>query len=214
MRNPRRSTGRTTGRTARRASVALAALVMLGGVAPATAGVAAPTAAAGSAATSAPQAASCGLVWGSLEKSVSDGRVGDGTITNVRSGRHTCFDRMVIDVAGVAASKVGYRVRYVDTVTRPGSGEAVPLAGGARMQLDVTVPAYDAQGRPTYAPRDPNRVVDVSGYDTLRQVALAGSFEGQTTFGVGVRARLPMRVLVLDGPGTGSRLVLDVAHRW
>ena len=52
------------------------------------------------------------------------------------------------------------------------------------------------------------------GRYTLRQVALAGSFEGQTTFGVGVRARLPYRVFLLDGPGNGSRLVLDVAHRW
>lgn len=57
-------------------------------------------------------------------------------------------------------------------------------------------------------------MVDVTGDDTLRQVAVAGSFEGRTTFGVGVRARLPMWVFVLDGPGTGSRLVIDVAHRW
>jgi len=29
-----------------------------------------------------------------------------------------------------------------------------------------------------------------------------------------VRARLPFRVLTLDGPGSGSRLVVDVAHYW
>jgi hypothetical protein len=29
-----------------------------------------------------------------------------------------------------------------------------------------------------------------------------------------VRARLPFRVFVLRGPGSGSRLVIDVAHRW
>ncbi|WP_425600055.1 AMIN-like domain-containing (lipo)protein [Ornithinimicrobium sufpigmenti] len=157
---------------------------------------------------------SCGVTWGSLEKARSDSHVGDGTITNVRSGRHTCFDRVVVDIAGVAAGKVGYRVRYVDTVSEPGSGRPVPLDGGARMQVDVTVPAYDSSGEPTYSPKDRARVVDVTGYDTLRQVAIAGSYEGQTTFGVGVRARLPMRVLVLDGPGSGSRLLIDVAHRW
>ncbi len=32
--------------------------------------------------------------------------------------------------------------------------------------------------------------------------------------GVGVRARLPFRMFSLAGPGTGSRIVLDVAHRW
>jgi hypothetical protein len=57
----------------------------------------------------------------------------------------------------------------------------------------------------------------VKGFRTFRQVAYAGSFEGQTTFGLGVRARLPFRVFVLAGsPGDrhGAMLVIDVAHRW
>ena len=29
-----------------------------------------------------------------------------------------------------------------------------------------------------------------------------------------LRKALEERVLVLDGPGTGSRVVVDVAHRW
>ncbi|ADG76293.1 hypothetical protein Cfla_3416 [Cellulomonas flavigena DSM 20109] len=33
-------------------------------------------------------------------------------------------------------------------------------------------------------------------------------------FGLGVRARLPFRAFVLAGPGSGSRLVVDVAHQW
>jgi hypothetical protein len=56
--------------------------------------------------------------------------------------------------------------------------------------------------------------VNVTGYSTFRQVAWAGTFEGQTTVGLGVRARLPFRVFTLAGPGSGSRLVIDVAHRW
>lgn len=209
-----RTARRMMGINSRRAAATLAALVMLGGVVPAgaTPSNQVPTGALSAAAGAA--GISCGVQWGSLEKARSDSHIGDGTVTNVRSGRHTCFDRVVVDVAGVAASKVGYRVRYVDAVTQPGSGREVPLAGGARMQVDVTVPAYDSAGQPTYSPRDRSKVVDVSGYDTLRQVAVAGSFEGQTTFGVGVRARLPMRVFVLDGPGSGSRLVIDVAHKW
>jgi hypothetical protein len=54
----------------------------------------------------------------------------------------------------------------------------------------------------------------VRGYPTFRHLAWAGSFEGQTTLGLGVRARLPFRVALLAGPGGGSRVVLDVAHRW
>ena len=29
-----------------------------------------------------------------------------------------------------------------------------------------------------------------------------------------VRTRLPMRVFILNGPSTGSRVVIDVAHHW
>ena len=47
-----------------------------------------------------------------------------------------------------------------------------------------------------------------------RDVRNAGSFEGQTTIGVGVRARLPFRVFSIPGPGGQSRIVLDVAHHW
>jgi hypothetical protein len=32
--------------------------------------------------------------------------------------------------------------------------------------------------------------------------------------GLGVRARLPMRVFNLAGPGSRSRLVIDVTHHW
>ena len=54
----------------------------------------------------------------------------------------------------------------------------------------------------------------MAGYQTFRQVADAGSFEGQTTVGLGVRARLPFRAFILAGPDGGSRLVVDVAHLW
>jgi Fumarylacetoacetate (FAA) hydrolase family len=67
---------------------------------------------------------------------------------------------------------------------------------------------------PTYAPADPAHAVDVAGFRTFRQVAFFGTFEGQTTLGLGVRARLPLRVFVLSGPADGSRVVIDVAHHW
>ena len=52
----------------------------------------------------------------------------------------------------------------------------------------------------------------MAGYSTLRAVEYGGSFEGYTTIGLGVRARLPMRVFTLPGPGNG--FVVDVAHHW
>jgi hypothetical protein len=73
----------------------------------------------------------------------------------------------------------------------------------------VHVPANDVAGRPTYRYANARELVNVAGYRTFRQVAWAGSFEGYTTAGLGVRARLPFRVFTLPG-----RLVVDVAHRW
>ncbi len=170
-------------------------------------GLAAPVAAVAAPAEAAPY---CGITWGSLAKAQAG--VTQGNIVGVRAGQHSCYDRIVIDVRGDLR---GWSVRYVDQVVGPGSGLPVPLAGGARLEVLVESPTYDHLGRPTLVVRNPARVVDVTGYPTLRQVALAGSFEGQTTFGVGVRARLPFRAFTLPGTATTpERLVIDVAHRW
>jgi len=150
----------------------------------------------------------CGITWGSLVKTA--GSYTGAPISGVRAGRHACFDRLVVDVAGKVK---GYRVEYVSAVRQDGSGLAVPLRGGAKLQIIVLAPAYDANGNVTF-PAGKTELVNVSGFSTFRQVAGAGSFEGQTTIGLGVRARLPFRVFILDGPGSGSRLVVDVAHRW
>lgn len=151
----------------------------------------------------------CGLVWGSLVK--TDPAMSTASVTNVRTGQHYCFDRMVVDLNGPVA---GYTVQYVPTVVQDGSGLAIPLRGSAFLQVTVNAPAYDSNGNVTYSPAAKAELSDVSGYQTFRQVAYAGSFEGYTSFGLGVRARLPFRVFTLDGPGSGSRMVVDVAHFW
>ncbi len=102
----------------------------------------------------------------------------------------------------------------MSSVSEEGSGDPVPLRGAADLQIVIKAPAYDDDGNPTYSPANTSELVNVSGYRTFRQVAFAGSFEGQTTIGLGVRARLPMRVTRLAGPGAGQRVVIDVAHHW
>lgn len=181
-----------------------AALVAAGGLAP--------TVSAGTAASP-----YCGIRWGSLAKVVPD--YSARPITNLRVGRHECFDRLVVDLAGRPAGaptgRLGYDVRYVSQVVQDGSGAPVPLAGGADLQIIVHAAAHDLEtGRVTYRPANRTQAVNVSGFRTFRQVAFAGDFEGQTTIGLGVRARLPFRVFILSGPGAGARLVIDVAHRW
>ncbi len=151
---------------------------------------------------------SCSVRWGSLAKSSS--ATGAGQPVAVRTGRHTCFDRFVIDLNGPASA---YNVEYVSKLVQDGSGKPVAVTGGAIIRVIVHANAFDDAGQPTINPAAVD-AHNVAGYRTFRDVAWAGSFEGQTTFGIGVRARLPFRVFTLGGPGNGSRLVIDVAHRW
>jgi hypothetical protein len=149
----------------------------------------------------------CGITWGSAAKAKAIESTAQ--ITSVRTGRHTCFDRMVVNLRYKVK---GYDVRYGSVYTE-GQGAYVPLKG-TDLRIIVKARTYTDSGRSTYDPPNWDNVANVKDYRTFRQVAYAGSFEGQTTFGLGVRARLPMRVFIMDGPGTGSRLVIDVAHRW
>ena len=141
-------------------------------------------------------AASCATPWGSLPK--NDPSMGTGELDTIRTGKHECFDRLVVDIDGPPA---GYLVEYVSEVRADGSGAVVPTPGGARLQVVVRHPSYSLPTLPS-----------VTGYQTFRSVTWAGSFEGQTTLGLGVRARLPFRVFSIDG-GHG-RIVVDVAHKW
>jgi hypothetical protein len=138
----------------------------------------------------------CGVTWGSLDKQSGHGPGFSGaSLLAVRAGQHSCYDRLVFELQGPAA---GYRVRYGPVVTQ-GEGKPIRLRGGASLGITLYAPAHDINGVPTYNPRDRANVVDVRSFRTLRQVAFGGSFEGYTTFGLGLRARLPFRVFILAG---------------
>jgi hypothetical protein len=160
--------------------------------------------------TAAAAAPYCGITWGSAAK--SGGTLSAAPLIAVRTGRHDCYDRVVFEFDGPAD---GFSVEYGEAWT---DGEGLPLspytAGGALLAVSLRAPAYDDQHVSTYPHRTGDHVANVLRYDTLRDVVFGGSFEGYTTFAVGVRARLPFRVTVLPGPGGHSRVVLDVAHRW
>jgi hypothetical protein len=146
----------------------------------------------------------CGITWGSLAKSGGT-TASSGSLTGVRAGQHDCYDRLVVDLTGVPSS-VGYAVSYT-TVHGVANGQTIPLAGDGDLQITLR-----AHGETLAAS---SHLVDVTGFRTFRQVASGGSFEGVTVLGLGVRAHLPFRVLVLDGPAANQkRLVVDVAHAW
>ncbi|WP_217140115.1 hypothetical protein [Streptomyces sp. AC627_RSS907] len=152
----------------------------------------------------------CPTGWGSLGKTRDAGTT--TPVKDVRTGRHACFDRLVVDVPGARAGRLGYFVRYVDLLHQDGSGRPIAVGGGAVLEVRVAAPGYQPEtGDSTYPGRTgrPLPGVDLTGYRTFRDTRFAGSFEGETQLGLGVRARLPFRVLAQDG-----RVVVDVAHSW
>lgn len=184
------------GRT-QRTIIATGAALLLGGA------VLAPSAAASA------TVASCPTGWGSLPK--YGFAVSSATIHNIRTGHHPCFDRVVIDLNGAPD---GYHISYTSRFLTEGEGREISTRGGAKLLIVVDSPAYDpSTGEPTYLPTDPLELIPHPTH-TLRQGVWLGSFEGQTSIGIGTRARLPYRAFVLNGPGADSRLIVDVAHTW
>lgn len=175
------------------AAAALAPLVPLG---PAADASAAPGAQA--------REASCAMHWGTGAKHA--GGMVQSKVLAVRAGQHRCFDRLVFDLGRGPAA--GFRVQYVRHIVSDGSGKRLHVRGGARLLITIKAPA----GR--RFPAHARNLVRVTGFRAFRQVRGAGSFEGITSAGLGVRTKLPFRVFVVHGHGPGSRLVIDVAdHR-
>jgi hypothetical protein len=120
---------------------------------------------------------------------------------------------LVLDYADDADA---FRVRYVSRIRGLDLPAPVDLRGGALLEIVVQTPYGEDEPSFWSGYNPPNRreLVNVSGWRTFRQASLVEVYESQVALGLGVRARLPFRVFTLDGPGQGSRIVIDVAHRW
>ena len=77
------------------------------------------------------------MTWGSGAKSAGPGTTPSSRVHNVRTGRHECYDRFVVDLTGSAR---GYNVRYVRRFRQDPSGDVIPLPGGARIEIVVRAP--------------------------------------------------------------------------
>jgi hypothetical protein len=122
-------------------------------------------------------------------------------VVGVRTGRHPGYDRLVLDLEGRVPS---YSVRYVRQVIQDGSGEPVALQGRAFLQVVLDGAAAHRDDGSGTVPRELRPALPA-----LRQVKLAGDFEGYVTFGLGLADRVGFRVFELTRP---TRLVIDVAH--
>lgn len=166
------------------------------------AGRAGPTTATGVTKAAAPY---CGITWGSAPKTREATRI--SSLVGVTTTRESCWDRTTFEFDGPVD---GYLVDYADHVYTEGEGtDLVPYTAGAvhlRVSLQSNARTFPARGG--------QHVATVVPYRTMRDVVYGGWFEGHTLFAVGVRARLSFRVLSAAGPGTHSRIIIDVAHQW
>lgn len=142
-----------------------------------------------------------------------DGQSTDQLI-RVRAGRHDCFDRVVFEIDGSAPA--GFLVNYVPTVLADGSGEPVPVAGGAALQVIVraSIKGYPEGEMLANVGDRFYSAGQLTGWRTLREVRFAGFFEGQSTTAIGVRAKLPFRAFTtVDAANKARKVVVDIAHK-
>jgi hypothetical protein len=127
------------------------------------------------------------------------------TVRDIRVARQDGFDRVVFEVGG--AGTPGWDVRYVDTASSQGSGDAVDVAGDAVLQVSLTGAGYPYDtGVEEFSSSGP---VSASDAVVVTEVVFDATFEGTTTAFVGTTREAPFRVYLLEDP---ARVVVEVAH--
>jgi peptidoglycan hydrolase-like protein with peptidoglycan-binding domain len=131
-------------------------------------------------------------------------RGAQATLRTIRAARHDGYDRMVFEFAG---GRPAYAIHYTAVARQGGSGR--PIATNANTALQI-----DLQARTIYLddpefPRSFSPASLTPKLPTLRTVRYGGQYEGQSTFGAGLRGRTGFRVIELANP---TRIVIDVKH--
>jgi len=126
------------------------------------------------------------------------------TLTNIRTGLHDNFDRVVLDMTG---PEPGVTTRSVDELIQDGSGDVVWLTGCAFIAVRVEPGvAHDDAGHSTYTGPQKFRTPTLNN---VMAVALTGDFEGVVGVGIGIRRATTVKAFTLTGP---TRVVIDVTH--
>ena len=131
----------------------------------------------------------------------ASGSGGQAELYRIDVGCHTSYDRFVIRAR---SGTPRYDVRYVARIVSDGSGDTVSLQGTKRLRVTLHNARAHTQSGGVLLPS-----VKTPLCPNLRQLKLAGDFEGVVTFGLGLRRKTGFRVFRLTGP---TRIVVDVAH--
>ncbi len=122
----------------------------------------------------------------------------------VRTGKQPGADRLVFefDTPGLPA----WHVEYIDRPVRDcGSGDALPVAGDAWLQIRFTgAQAHTEKGESSSGPRRRPLAQSIA-----RELVRTCDFEGEVTWVVGLARPNPYTPRVMSDP---SRLVIDISH--
>lgn len=122
------------------------------------------------------------------------------TLVAIRAAHHPGYDRVVFEFAGALPAQ--RTVRYVDELLGDGSGLPLPISGRAILEVSFQhAQAHTDEGAPTV----PHRVA--YALPNVLQLVQSGDFEAVTTYGIGLAARQPYKVMTLRNP---SRFVIDI----
>jgi hypothetical protein len=124
--------------------------------------------------------------------------------SDIRTGAHPCFERVVIELAGTGEMP-GVRVEYVDDPVQLGpSDETVDIDGEATLLISVAawMPSMDGDG---YTGPTDFRPTNVSHIEQVRQVE---NFEGMTAWAVGLDGERDFEVDFFEAP---PRIVVDIS---
>jgi hypothetical protein len=131
----------------------------------------------------------------------ASGSGGQAELYRIDVACHSSYDRFVIRAR---SGTPRYDVRYVSKIVADGSGNTVSLQGTKRLRVTLHNARAHTQGGGVLLPS-----VKTPLCSNLRQLKLAGDFEGVVTFGLGLRRKTGFRVFRLTGP---TRVVIDVHH--
>jgi hypothetical protein len=127
------------------------------------------------------------------------------TLSDIRTGRHATFDRVVLDMSGQPAE---HWAMERSEVSHCASAEPIAVPGNKVLLVTlIGAAAHDENGNPTYTG---SRNFPTPGLGNVRGIAFQCDWEGTLNIAVGYDDTYAAhRVFTLTNP---NRVVIDISH--
>lgn len=126
-------------------------------------------------------------------------------LVGIRTGQHSNFDRIVLDMSGIKPSKLTHV--WGDELRADGSGFVVWLTGEHFVNVSAfPAAAHNDAGKSTYTG---SRKFRTRHLKNVMAVAITGDYEGYLSVGFGTRRHTWIKRFTLSSP---PRVVIDIGH--